>query len=324
MKPGLSLKNIYRSLVRSIFIFILLASTTCLLFSNIMEFYVSKRETEKAIETFDGIGTLERRELSLYAENMEYGEYILTDPRVSLDFYPEERTEIYRGKMSYDRLSNSDIERIEEMECVTYTDKRYMTSGVSDTYTRLDMNSDYYYDFTSCYVIEATVEKWYENQGKLLVDDVEFIGGTRHVNFLYDKMWIEPEITAPEDVEDEWLALGARGHYSDKGRYTVPWCKALKEGDRYVFIFATSENQYTAYSSERDIVSLYTPPGVTVNVSSSIVPDTTFPSSGTFQRVISILELSLLVAEIFISLSVTLIFVISSVSVLTAKNCSIF
>ena len=253
MKPKLALKNIYRSFVRSIFIFILLASTTCLLFSNIMEFYVSKRETEKAIETFDGIGTLERRAVSAYAENMKYGEYILSDPRVLLDFYPEDRAKIYRGKMSYDRMTDSDIEKIEGMENITYTDKRYMTSGVSDTYTRLDMDTDYYYDFTNCYVVEATVEKWYDHMGRLLVKDIEFIGGTKHVNFQYDKLWIEPEFTAGDDIEGEWLVLSSMGHESDKSRYTTPWCKALEEGGRYVFI---GKMQYVVGGQDYQMLSL--------------------------------------------------------------------
>ena len=98
MKPKLALKNIYRSLVRSIFIFILLASTTCLLFSNIMEFYVNRRETEKAIEMFDGIGTMEKWDISAYALEMLYGEYIFADPRVPLDYYPEDSVKLYRTK----------------------------------------------------------------------------------------------------------------------------------------------------------------------------------------------------------------------------------
>ena len=140
MKPKLALKNIYRSLVRSIFIFLLLASTTSLLFSNIMEFYVNKRETEKAIAMFDGIGTTEKRDISIYAQEMRYGEYIFTDSRVPMDFYPAKDTAMYRSKFRYDKLTDSEIDFIEKMPDVTYTDKRYMTSGVSDIYKRLDMD----------------------------------------------------------------------------------------------------------------------------------------------------------------------------------------
>ncbi|MBQ4039528.1 MAG: hypothetical protein IJC91_00200 [Oscillospiraceae bacterium] len=89
MRPKLALKNIIRSAARSVFIFILLASTTCLLFSNVMEYYINRRETLNAIEAFDGIGTMEEGDLSIYAEDMRYGEYIFTDPRVPMDFYPE-------------------------------------------------------------------------------------------------------------------------------------------------------------------------------------------------------------------------------------------
>ncbi|MBQ8831318.1 MAG: hypothetical protein IJ017_06940 [Oscillospiraceae bacterium] len=235
MTPKLALKNIIRSIARSVFIFILLASTTCLLFSNIMEYYINRRETKNAIEAFDGIGTMEGDDLSIYAEDMRYGEYIFSDPRVPMDFYPEKDTSMYRSKYSYDRLYDYMIERIESLEYVTYVDKRYMTSGVSEEYMRLDMEAPYYYDFTNCFVVEATVEQWYEYQGKLLVRDFKFIGGEKLVNFDYDKLWIAPQPVFDTGGEP-YLTFRGSCIMTEKSIYTEEFCASLKPGERYIFI----------------------------------------------------------------------------------------
>ncbi len=234
MRPKLALKNIIRSAARSVFIFILLASTTCLLFSNVMEYYINRRETLNAIEAFDGIGTMEEGDLSIYAEDMSYGEYIFTDPRVPMDFYPAKETRMYKSKYPYDKLYNYQTERIEALDYITYVDKRYITSGVSEEYKRLDMEQPYYYDFTNCFVVEATVDQWYDFQGKLLVSDFKFIGGEELVNFDYDKLWIAPQPTF--DVDEPYLTVQNSCIITDKSIYTADYCSKLEAGKRYVFI----------------------------------------------------------------------------------------
>ena len=59
MKPKLSLKVLYRSPVKTILTFILLAAVTFALFSQVMEYAVTSREMKKAVET--GYWNLYRR-----------------------------------------------------------------------------------------------------------------------------------------------------------------------------------------------------------------------------------------------------------------------
>ena len=59
MKPKYSLKTLYRSPVKTILTFILLAAVTFALFSQVMEYTIASREMQKAAERYEGIATAE-------------------------------------------------------------------------------------------------------------------------------------------------------------------------------------------------------------------------------------------------------------------------
>ena len=97
MKPKLSLKVLYRSPVKTILTFILLAAVTFALFSQVMEYAVTSREMKKAVELYDGVGSIEVlpiNETVVKAGNAPI--YIFSDERVPTDHLPEMYADAYR------------------------------------------------------------------------------------------------------------------------------------------------------------------------------------------------------------------------------------
>ncbi|MBQ8830223.1 MAG: hypothetical protein IJ017_01335 [Oscillospiraceae bacterium] len=243
MRAKLALKNIYRSWVRSLFIFILLAAVTYSLFSNVMEFVITKRETERVIELYDGVGTLEKDDLYYYsAEVQGTGEYIYTDERVSRDIFTEYKDNLL-AHMRYDRIDTADIDKIEVLPYVTYADRRYMTAGVSEDYLRLDSDSRFFYDFTSSYVIEATFDGYYERNGSARLSDFKVLcGPNAEVTYAYQYFILYPVPPAPvytnsegETVKsEEWM--NGNCLVTDNVEYTEEYMQNLVPGQRYVFI----------------------------------------------------------------------------------------
>lgn len=252
MRTKLALKNIYRSWVRSVFIFILLAAVTYSLFSNVMEFTITKRETQRVIEMYDGVGTLEKDDLYYYSAAVQQsGEYIYTDQRVSRDIFTDFKDNLF-GAMLYKRLGNDDLAKIEALPYVSYADRRYMTAGVSKEYARIDSDDRYFYDFTSCYVIEATLDAYYEQNGTIRVSDFEFLcGPNTSAADDYKFLLIYPEPESPVFIDEttgeeirltEWWngpCLVTNNH-----RYTHEFCCEMIPGQRYVFVTRASEISY--------------------------------------------------------------------------------
>ncbi len=243
MRTKLALKNIYRSWVRSLFIFILLAAVTYSLFSNVMEFVITKRETERVIELYDGLGTLEKDDLYYYSAAVQgTGEYIYTDERVSSEIFTEYKDNLF-GHMRYDRLDTADLDKIETLPYITYTDRRYMTAGVSEEYLRLDSDSRFFYDFTSCYVIEATFDGYYERNGSARLSDFKVIcGPNAAVTSAYQYFILYPVPPAPRfknaDGEMEEPKQWTNGNclVTDNVEYTGEYMQNLVPGQRYVFV----------------------------------------------------------------------------------------
>ena len=251
MRAKLALKNIYRSWVRSLFIFILLAAVTCSLFSNVMEYTITRRETNKAIELYDGVGTMMKGVMYPSVLNQRYGEYIYADDRVSEDYYPEDYAENWETRFPYARLDNDKLAEIEQYEYISYVDKRYMTAGVSDEYQRIDMSRDYYYDFTNCYVVEGTVDMWHEGNAALLIKDFEIIaGGSSRTFERYDELWIKCEKEAPVYLDQEGKEFSPEiwtdgpVQITEKSRYQADFCRELEVGGRYVFVVRFSGHDF--------------------------------------------------------------------------------
>ncbi|MBQ8830222.1 MAG: ABC transporter permease [Oscillospiraceae bacterium] len=182
MRPKLALKTLLRSPVRTILTFILLFAVTFAMFSQVMEYAIANREMKKAVEQYDGALSIQ----SARAPNSDASnpQYMYADSRVSVDELPQFFAEGFRHLKSIP-LSDYVMEQVSALPYISYIDKRYMTAGYSDTYTRLDDGRDYY-NYTNQCVIEATVA--YKYVERITVQDVELLGGR-------PKRWFDEEGT---------------------------------------------------------------------------------------------------------------------------------
>jgi len=245
MKPRISLKILYRSPVRTALTFILLVAVTFALFSQVLEYSVAKREMEKAVNSYKGVGSVVNGQF--VNELSDSFGYMFADQRVENHVVPEPFETLYRGG-GYESLTDEQIEAITNMPYVSYVDTRYLTAGVTQ-YRRLDVDTRYY-EYTHNCVIEGT-PKGIDAYGSLIVGDVELVGGEPispavskfgEVDILIDS---EPSVLAfalqastERDVLFYFYEPTDRvvSFYSDKTNYGREYFDTLEFGERYVFV----------------------------------------------------------------------------------------
>ena len=200
MRPKLALKTLYRSPVRTILTFILLAAVTFALFSQVLEYSIADREMKKAVEQYDGVLSVWK-----YPPGYKYAGdpvYMFTDPRVSTQQLPEYFREEY-PKLKTKPLDSEIIEEISSIPYVTYIDTRYMTAGYSDEYSRVDDGSKIY-DYANQCVVEAAVK--YTMYGSMILSDVKLLGGTPKRAFDDEDIIVWCERTAELEMLAEYYA----------------------------------------------------------------------------------------------------------------------
>ena len=224
MKAKLSLKTLYRSPVKTVLTFILLAAVTFALFSQVLEYVVAKRETEKAVELYDGVGSVAVGDF-VYAESAP--EYIFTDKRVPQGAVTDEWYEPY-AKAGYESLSQKQIDEISALPYVTYLDYRYMTAGISE-WERLYTESGYKYN--NVCVVEATVKKFAVSENALVVGDMKLIGGEPipYSDFGKNDVYIKTDgLSGSVGLVLEVTESGARYEWNNECEFNI--------GERYVFV----------------------------------------------------------------------------------------
>ena len=250
MKPSLSIKTLLRSPARTGLIFVLIAAVTFALFSQVLEYTVTSREMELAVEKYDGVVTAEVSPLSEEASVTGNPYYMFSDERVGGEYLPEYHRENFE-KLGYEHLTSEQIKALSELPYVSYTDTRYMTAGFSEEYHRVDDGIEFY-EYTHQCVVEATVEQ-IRNDG-IIVGDIELLGGTPRRAFGENSIHIIPEQT---DATHLGLMVEREGVSADKVIYTnggggitnriinfvtsesvydIEYLKGLDEGCRYVFV----------------------------------------------------------------------------------------
>jgi len=238
MKAQISLKTLYRSPVRTVLTFILLAAVTFALFSQILEYSVAKREMDKMVELYDGALNVESGKFSGMNESVPA--YIYTDKRVPQGVLPTSFYERYQD-LGYAPLSKDQIDTLSALPYVTYTDARYMTAGVSD-YRRLD-DGVKYYEYTNICVVEATVRFYNSTTMSLVVTDLSLVGGEpiRNSGFGDYDIFIMGEASYMlEDGDRELYYLKNADRTTTVATidsiYDSEYLETLNVGERYVFV----------------------------------------------------------------------------------------
>ncbi|MBQ8831597.1 MAG: hypothetical protein IJ017_08360 [Oscillospiraceae bacterium] len=240
MKPEIALKMLYRSPVRTVLIFILIAAVTFALFSQVMGYVLTERELKSAVNQYRGVGVVERSALSPEARRTEAPYYIYTDDRVSTAFLTEDMAERF-GSMGYAKITQNEIDKILGFPYISYGDTRYMTAGVMPStltadYIRLD-EGEYYYNYTNSCVVEGTVTSI--EGTRLTVETPVLLAGTVYFR---NKIYIELETEVAENNEDGrtlvWSGTAPRAttFSTSKSKYTAENIDAFKIGNRYAFI----------------------------------------------------------------------------------------
>ena len=256
MNAKLWLKTLYRSPVRTVLTFILLASVTFALFSQVMEHAVTQRELDNAISTYFGAGNVESSVLHPNARRVDRPVYIYTDPRVSTAYLTKEDAELYRS-YKYEPISEEQIEKISKLPYVTYTDKRYMTAGVSNEYRRLD-DGDLFYNYVNTCVAEGTVTDIHPN-GRLKVEDLKLVAGHGIEPFKTDEyIFVFVGMEVPDDYEEGYIteyggAPRAVSFTTPNSIYTNDNLDIYEIGKRYAFILRYE----TYYAIRPEVFSYY-------------------------------------------------------------------
>lgn len=116
----IKLITLLRSPVRTALTLILLGVVTFALFTQITEYAVATRELRGVRSKYCGIGTVEK------SQSMTVDPLSVYSPKTS-------DNNTYR----FWQLSREQVDVISSLPYVTQSDARYMTSGVSDDYSRM-------------------------------------------------------------------------------------------------------------------------------------------------------------------------------------------
>jgi len=237
MRARLSLKTLYRSPVRTVLTFILLAAVTFALFSQVLEYSVAKREMDKMVELYDGV--LNVSQDTFISGERENPGYIYTDSRVPQGILPDW---IYREytSLGYTPMTDEEIEKISSLPYISYVDARYTTAAVSD-FRRIDGDLRYY-DYTNICVVEADVKFYNETRQALVVSNLTLVGGEPIANSRFGEVDIyivaEPSHITKEDYDVfYWRTNGRAVSVGVKASvFNRDYLRSLNEGERYVFV----------------------------------------------------------------------------------------
>ena len=199
MRPGLSLKSLYRTPLKTLLTFLLLAATSYMLFFSIAEYAVTSREYARAAGYYNGIGGIETEELSYPTfERADGNPYDYTANGTDFHLYLDSRVENdpysrSLDEFAYAEIRQSDIDAIMNLPYVTDIEVRYMTAGIVNGLRRTDNRKDYY-NHTARFIAEGTFETLEQDDIFISQHSDEYWGGLtvfNDVNLIAgDPYWI--------------------------------------------------------------------------------------------------------------------------------------
>ena len=245
-----------------------LAAVTFALFSQILEFIVAKRETDRAIGKYIGAGSVEVESPLPASTNTFTPRYTYSDPRVPLEIWGE-NTKIFREEFPYKRLTQEQIDEIASMSYVTDVDTRYMTAGVSDEYYRMPEDGGQYDYPRTCVVVGTVVDiqdrmETHYTTGQtvpkfktLFLKDVEILAGNPSCNddtefrvnskdIFIDPIDMHDEHYFNEEHTEAFLVQTTYDLFPTREEmYSPEAIGRLNIGDRYVFITRFNAHEET-------------------------------------------------------------------------------
>ena len=247
MKKPLSIKTLFRSKLKTLVTFLLVAAVTFALFSQVAEFAVTSRELDKLSKNYLGVGAIEKSPVpDDTALRTSDDTYLAADPRIS----GEKASDYW-----YEPLTNDEIKEIQSMPNMDCVDLRYMTAGISDDYLRPDDGSSYisgikasFYNYTARIVVEGTLTDIeigtpYEHPdstnlvNRLTLSDCKLLAGDLTIDIDGGTVTMSGNMYTDENTNIHifWdLRLTTR--YTSNFLWDTEYVKNMTIGDRYVFI----------------------------------------------------------------------------------------
>ena len=156
MRLSLAIKTLFRSPLRTLLTFVLLAAAAFMLVYSASDFALTQREYNRAVSNYHGLCSV------------EYGVPVPPKTRVDLDDNrfllsesrsPAKSKELYLYEDYHQKgLTKTEVDYISSLPYISSVSKRYMTGGVSEDYHRLD-NNELFYNHANRFVYEATYIK---------------------------------------------------------------------------------------------------------------------------------------------------------------------
>ena len=181
MRPSLSFKTLLRTPLKTLLTFLLLAAASFALFSRVAEYSMISREMDRAAEHYYGVAVIDAQAPDLSGISMMINYLTVAEGRsetVMPDF------------ISRQSFSPEQISAFSDIPQVTFTDKRYMTAGISaDGFERMDFLDENMYNQTNRLIIEGTYnahpfpENAEDGQSWLLFRNVNLLAGNPEVMF---------------------------------------------------------------------------------------------------------------------------------------------
>ncbi len=256
------IKSLLRSPVKTISTLLLIIAASFLFMYSFAEYDLTRREYEETKENYQGVLTLDGRQMSL-DNNTEarFNYYLLSDPTK-----PGRRSDIFPvSRNHYEPLESDIIDIASNLPYISRVDTKYMTAGVSE-YTRMD-NEQYWFDNRTRCVLVGTytgkapgVNAFLEgvvDYSELTIKDVEMLAGDER--WLLDKdtqtivAWAMDE-TKIETMLSESLCYFHTGNgYRAATSFMEPEfygdaLEHLEVGHRYIFVVRYEERQDTTLS----------------------------------------------------------------------------
>ena len=236
MNSKLQTKTLFRSLAKTIISFLMLCIVSFILFSQIYEYSVIVREYDMAAQRYIGVGTAESTppKSSDPAFPIPYNEYGEIEQGIDLLGLIEPYKDLY------EKLTPEQMNTISTLPYVTSVDIRYMTSGISDEYYRLE-DGEHFYSFTSRCVVEATVDSVEigigSNPNILGLSELRTLAGTLPWGSDMGAITVTSPTRIPETGYSGWGYTTRRGYiYTKSLIYLADYLEnTLIQGDRYVF-----------------------------------------------------------------------------------------
>jgi len=257
------MKTLMRSPIRTLLTVVLLGVVTFAFFSRTAEYAIMLREMSSAARRLRGVGAVELEAAIRSPVNVPH---VLADPRLDGNYvFGDASYYINRYRL----LTQEQIEAVAGLPYVSSVSTRYMSAGVSGTYSRLQDGNDNqnanYFNYLRRLVIEATLsDVWYgvsseeiyfmpQNFNRLVVEDVKYLTETpsnvpplKMKSIFMDDVdryliYADPRIHSVWGIQqmNSIISPGDEAVYSDYV-YDNEYLGALTPGSRYVFVLQAS------------------------------------------------------------------------------------